>query len=40
MGISLAKELSNYESMTDKEIRELKKRIGELEEEIETLKKV
>jgi hypothetical protein len=40
MGISLAKELSNYESMTDKEIRELKKRIGELEEEIENLKKV
>jgi hypothetical protein len=40
MGISLAKELSNYESMTDKEIRELKNRIGELEEEIENLKKV
>jgi hypothetical protein len=39
MAISLAKELSRYENSTDKKIRELKNRIGELELEIETLKK-
>lgn len=38
IGISLAKELSRYERGTDKEIQTLKKRIGELEEEIENLK--
>lgn len=38
--ISLARELTRYESKTDKQIKKLKKRIGELEEEIENLKKV
>jgi hypothetical protein len=36
--ISIARELIKYESKTDKKIRLLKKRIGELEEEIEKLK--
>lgn len=36
--ISIARELQRYESKTDKKIRLLKKRIGELEEEIEKLK--
>ena len=38
--ISVARELTRYESKTDKQIKKLKKRIGELEEEIENLKKV
>ena len=38
MAISLAKELSKYETKTDKAINKLKKRICELEEEIERLK--
>ena len=37
--ISVARELTRYESKTDKQIKKLKKRIGELEEEIENLKK-
>ena len=37
--ISIARELVKYESKTDKKIRLLKKRIGELEEEIEKLKR-
>ena len=36
--ISVARELTRYESKTDKLIKKLKKRIGELEEEIENLK--
>lgn len=36
--ISVARELTRYESKTDKQIKKLKKRIGELEEEIENLK--
>ena len=36
--ISIARELQRYESKTDKKIRLLKKRIGELEDEIEKLK--
>ena len=36
--ISVARELVRYESKTDKQIRLLKKRICELEDEIETLK--
>lgn len=36
--ISIARELQRYESKTDKKIRLLKERIGELEEEIEKLK--
>ena len=36
--ISVARELMRYESKTDKQIRLLKKRICELEDEIETLK--
>lgn len=36
--ISIARELVKYESKTDKKIRLLKKRIGELEDEIEKLK--
>ena len=36
--ISIARELVKYESKTDKKIRLLKKRIGELEEEIEKIK--
>ena len=36
--ISIARELQRYESKTDKKIRLLKKKIGELEEEIEKLK--
>lgn len=36
--ISVAREVMRYESKTDKRIRLLKKRIGELEDEIETLK--
>lgn len=38
--ISVARELTRYESKTDKQIKKLKKRIGELEEEIENLKKM
>ena len=38
--ISVARELTRYESKTDKQIKKLKKRIGELEEEIENFKKV
>lgn len=38
MGISLAKELSRYESATDKELRELRERVKELEHEVESLK--
>lgn len=38
--ISVARELTRYESKTDKKIKKLKKRIGELEEEIENLKKM
>lgn len=37
--ISIARELERYESKTDKKIRLLKKRINELEDEIEILKK-
>ena len=37
--ISIARELERYESKTDKKIRLLKKRIGEMEDEIENLKK-
>ena len=37
--ISVARELERYESKTDKKIRMLKKRINELEDEIEILKK-
>jgi hypothetical protein len=36
--ISVARELTRYESKTDKQIKKLRKRIGELEEEIENLK--
>lgn len=36
--ISVARELTRYENKTDKQIKKLKKRIGELEEEIENLK--
>ena len=36
--ISIARELSRYESKTDKKIKQLKKRICQLEEEIERLK--
>ena len=38
--ISVARELTRYESKTDKQIKKLKKRIGELEEKIENLKKM
>ena len=38
--ISIARELERYESKTDKKIRLLKKRINELEDEIEKLKNV
>lgn len=38
--ISVARELERYESKTDKKIRMLKKRINELEDEIEKLKNV
>lgn len=38
--ISVARELTRYESKTDEQIKKLKKRIGELEEEIENLKKM
>lgn len=38
--ISVARELTRYESKTDKQIKKLKKRIGELEKEIENLKKM
>ena len=38
--ISVARELERYESKTDKQIRMLKKRINELEDEIEKLKNV
>ena len=34
----MAREVIRYESKTDKKIRLLKKRIGELEDEIEKLK--
>ena len=37
--ISIARELQKYESKTDKKIRLLKKRIGELEDKIEELEK-
>ena len=37
--ISIARHLGKYESKTDKAIRKLKKRISQLEEEIEQLKK-
>lgn len=37
--ISIARELHRYESKTDKKIRLLQKRIGELEDEIEKLKR-
>lgn len=36
--ISIARELAKYETKTDKQIRRLKKRISELEDEIEKLK--
>ena len=36
--ISIARELVKYETKTDKQIRKLKKRISELEEEVEKLK--
>lgn len=36
--ISIARELDKYESKTDKKIRQLKKRISQLEDELETLK--
>lgn len=38
--ISVARELLKYETKTDKQIRKLKKRISELEEEVELLKKM
>lgn len=38
--ISVARELERYESKTDKKIRMLKKRINELEDEIEKLKNI
>ena len=37
--ISIARHLEKYESKTDKKIRQLKKRISQLENEIELLKK-
>ena len=36
--ISIARELDRYETKTDKTIKQLKKRICQLEEEIEQLK--
>lgn len=38
--ISIARHLARYETKTDKKIRQLKKRISQLEDEIELLKKV
>lgn len=38
--ISVARELTRYESKTDEQIKKLKKRVSELEEEIENLKKM
>ena len=37
MGISLAREIVKYESKTDKKIRQMKKRINELEKANESL---